>query len=269
MNTGELWLRKNAKFMVWKEFLVGKLTKDVVIQMNGQLSETVALKKGIISWGIKGVLYKAYVGVVLMLSAGRWNWTSGWLYVVIFLLFDLATAIVVIPRYPDLLIERTQSNPGIKSWDKKIMPLAAGIFPLISWILAGLNQRLGWTPVVGVQAQLIGLILTIMGHALIVWAMGANAFFSALVRIQKERGHTVATGGPYRIIRHPGYLGAMVFSISVPILLGSWWGVIPGVAAAVLYVVRTSMEDKTLKEELPGYDEYTNDVKFRLIPGLW
>lgn len=227
------------------------------------------LKKGLVSWGIKGVLYKAYVALVLMLAAGRWNWTAGWLYVVIFLLFDLATAIVVIPRSPDLLIERTQSNLGIKSWDKKLMPLAAGILPLISWILAGLNQRLGWAPVVGMQAQLIGLILTILGHALVVWAMGANAYFSALVRIQKERGHTVETGGPYRFIRHPGYLGAMVFSISVPIQLGSWWAVIPGAAAVGLYIIRTQLEDQTLQDELPGYEIYANDIKFRLIPGLW
>ena len=237
--------------------------------MNDQEVETTALKKGLISWGIKGVLYKAYVAVVLMLSAGRWDWAAGWIYVAIFLLFDLATAIVVIPHSPDLLIERIQSNPGIKSWDKKLMPLAAGILPLISWILAGLNQRLGWTPVVGVQTQLAGLILTILGHALVVWAMSANAFFSALVRIQKERGHTVATGGPYRFIRHPGYLGAMVFSISIPIQLGSWWGVIPGIAAEVLFIIRTNLEDQTLQDELPGYREYTQKTIYRLFPGIW
>lgn len=227
------------------------------------------LKKGLISWGIKGVLYKAYIAAVLMLAAGRWDWAAGWFYVLIFLLFDLATAIVVIPRSPDLLIERTQSNPGIKSWDKKLMPLAAGILPLVSWILAGLNLRLGWTPVVGVQTQLIGLILTTLGYTVVVWAMGANAYFSALVRIQKDRGHSVATGGPYRFIRHPGYLGAMVFSISVPIQLGSWWAAIPGAAAAVLFIIRTQLEDKTLHDELPGYVKYANDVKFKLIPGVY
>ena len=237
--------------------------------MNDHGSETAVLKKGIISWGIKGVLYKAYVAVVLMLSAGRWNWVAGWLYVVIFLLFDLATAIEVIPRSPGLLIERTQSNPGIKSWDKKLMPLAAGFLPLISWILAGLNQRLGWAPAVGKGAQLAAWILTILGHALVVWAMGANPFFSALVRIQKDRGHTVAAGGPYRFIRHPGYLGAMVFSISVPIQLGSWWAVIPGVVAAVLFIIRTSLEDQTLQDELPGYWEYTQKAIYRLFPGIW
>ena len=99
--------------------------------------------------------------------------------------------------------------------------------------------------------------------------MGANAFFSPLVRIQKERGHTVAAGGPYRVIRHPGYLGAMLFSISVPLMLASWWAVIPGLASVVLYIVRTSLEDQTLQDELSGYREFSERVKFRLIPGLW
>jgi len=113
------------------------------------------------------------------------------------------------------------------------------------------------------------LILTILGHALVVWAMGANAFFSPLVRIQKERGHTVAIGGPYRLIRHPGYLGAIIFTVGIPLLLGSWWAIIPGLAADVLYILRTKLEDQTLVEELPGYQEYTQQTKYRLFPGVW
>lgn len=119
------------------------------------------------------------------------------------------------------------------------------------------------------EFQLLAGFITIFGHGIIVWAMGANAFFSPLVRIQKERGHTVAAGGPYRVIRHPGYLGAMLFSISVPLMLGSWWAVIPGLASVVLYIVRTSLEDQTLQDELSGYREFSERVKFRLIPGLW
>ena len=90
------------------------------------------LKKGLITWAIKGVLYKAYVAAVLMISAGRWDWLAGWIYVAIFLLFDLATAIAVIPRSPELLLERSRRNPDMKTWDKWIMPLAAGILPLFA-----------------------------------------------------------------------------------------------------------------------------------------
>ena len=227
------------------------------------------LKQGIISWAIKGVSYKAYVAVILMLSAGRWNWGAGWLYVIIFLAFDLATALVVIPRDPTLLIERSRSHPDVKSWDKVIMPLAAGILPLAGWIIAGLNERWSWIPQVNQTWQLIGFLLTIIGHGFVVWAMGANTFFSPLVRIQEERGHTVAEGGPYNFIRHPGYVGAILFTVGVPILLGSWWAFIPNLVAVILFIIRTALEDKTLIEELPGYADFVKRVKFRLIPGIW
>ena len=227
------------------------------------------LKKGIINWAIKGVTYKAYVAVVLMLAAGRWNWGAGWLYVIIFLAFDLATALVVIPRDPTLLIERSRAHPDVKSWDKVIMPLAAGLLPLAGWIIAGLNERWSWNPQVDQTWQLTGFILSVIGHGIVVWAMGANTFFSPLVRIQEERGHVVADGGPYRLIRHPGYLGAIIFSVGIPILLGSWWALIPGVVSVVLYFVRSHLEDQTLQDELPGYAEYAQRVKFKLLPGIW
>lgn len=227
------------------------------------------IKKGITSWAIKGVLYKAYVAAVLMLSAGRWNWGVGWLYVFIFLMFDLATALEVIPKDPSLLIERSRSHPGIKPWDRVIMPLSAGLLPLIYWIVAGLDERWSWQPTVDRSWQLIGFLLTVVGYAVLVWAMGANAFFSPVVRIQEERGHSVAQGGPYKHIRHPGYLGAILFNVGVPVLLGSWWALIPGLLAAVLLLVRTSLEDQTLIAELAGYAEYSQKVRYRLIPGVW
>ena len=227
------------------------------------------LRKGIISWAIKGVLYKAYVGVVLLLSAGRWGWGAGWLYVIIFLAFDLATALVVIPKDPTLLIERSKSHPDVKPWDKVIMPLAAGLLPLVGWIIAGFNERWSWNPQVNQTWQLIGFLLTVIGHGIVVWAMGANAFFSPLVRIQEERGHQVADTGPYKYIRHPGYVGAIIFTVGIPILLGSWWALMPNLIAAVLYFIRTALEDKTLIAELEGYVDYAKRVRFRLIPGVW
>jgi protein-S-isoprenylcysteine O-methyltransferase Ste14 len=227
------------------------------------------LRNGIINWAIKGVLYKAYVAVVLMVSAWRWNWWAGWLYVLIFLMFDLATALVVIPKDPSLLIERSKSHSNVQAWDKVIMPLASGLLPLAGWIIAGLNLRFGWTPVMNRSWQLIGFVLTVVGHAIVVWAMGANAFFSPLVRLQKERGHKVADGGPYKLVRHPGYVGAIIFTTGVPMLLGSWWALIPNLIAIVLYFVRTALEDQTLVAELDGYEDYKKRVKFRLIPGVW
>jgi protein-S-isoprenylcysteine O-methyltransferase Ste14 len=176
---------------------------------------------------------------------------------------------VVLPDSPGLLIERSQRTPNVKDWDKIVMPLAAGILPLAGWILAGLNERWSWGPVVSHEIQLLGFLLTLLGHGIIVWGMSANPFFSPVVRIQEERGHTVAEGGPYRIIRHPGYFGAILFSVGIPLLLESWWALIPGVLSVVLYIIRTFLEDRTLGEELPGYADYATRVKFKLIPGVW
>ena len=226
-------------------------------------------RQGVAGWAIKGVLFKAFVGCVLMLSAGRWDWWAGWSYVAIFLAFDAATALVAIPRDPGLLIERSGAAPGVKSWDKAIMPIASGLLPMFSWIIAGLNQRWGWEAVLGRGLVAAGYTLTIAGYGLLVWAMSANSFFSPMVRIQGERGHRVADGGPYRFFRHPGYLGAIGFSLGVPLLLGSCWALIPGVLASGLYVLRAILEDNTLAAELPGYAEYRERVKYRLIPGIW
>jgi len=214
-------------------------------------------------------MYKAYVALVLMLSAGRWDWVAGWVYVGIFLAFDAVTALVVIPKNPELLIERSKSHLDTKAWDKVIMPVAAGLMPLFSWILAGLDLRLDWGPEVRLSLQAAGLVVTVIGHVIVVWAIGVNAFFSVVVRIQEERGHSVATSGPYRWIRHPGYLGAIMFSGAVPLLLSSWWALIPGIGSIILYVLRTSLEDQTLQDELPGYSDYVEQVNYRLIPGVW
>jgi protein-S-isoprenylcysteine O-methyltransferase Ste14 len=100
-------------------------------------------------------------------------------------------------------------------------------------------------------------------------ATASNAFFSQIFRIQKERGHTVATGGPYRFVRHPGYVGTILFEIATPIMLGSWWALIPGGLSALLYLVRTALEDKALLDELDGYKEYAQKVRYRLLPGIW
>lgn len=226
-------------------------------------------KQGVISWAVKGVLYKAYIALVLMLAAGRWDWGAGWLYVFIFLAFDAATALVVIPRHPELLIERSRRTPNVKPWDKVIMPLAAGVVPLLGWIFAGLNERWGWGPIVSDEMQLVGFLLTVIGHGLIVWAMAVNAYFSPVARIQEERGHQVADGGPYSYIRHPGYLGAILFSMGIPLLLESWWALIPGLVSIGLYIYRTALEDQTLIDELSGYAEYTAQVRFKLLPGVW
>jgi protein-S-isoprenylcysteine O-methyltransferase Ste14 len=109
----------------------------------------------------------------------------------------------------------------------------------------------------------------ILGSALSVWAMASNRFFSGTVRIQRDRGHTVVDGGPYGLVRHPGYLAWCISAPAIPLMLGSLWALIPALLGLCALVLRTSLEDKTLREELPGYEGYAQRVRYRLLPGVW
>jgi protein-S-isoprenylcysteine O-methyltransferase Ste14 len=109
------------------------------------------------------------------------------------------------------------------------------------------------------------------GFAMIIgWrVMSVNTYLSRSVRIQEERGHQVITSGPYRFVRHPMYVGALLFVLCIPMVLDSIWAFIPSAVIVILFIIRTALEDRTLIEKLPGYAEYTKRVKYRLIPFVW
>jgi protein-S-isoprenylcysteine O-methyltransferase Ste14 len=131
-----------------------------------------------------------------------------------------------------------------------------------------LNFRFGWPPEVAVWLQVAGFALYVLGWAIHLWAMAANRYFALVVRIQTDRGQTVATGGPYRYVRHPGYVGGILVSVAAALVLGSAWALIPGALGGLL-LVRTILEDRTLQRELDGYCEYAGRVRYRLLPGVW
>jgi protein-S-isoprenylcysteine O-methyltransferase Ste14 len=210
-----------------------------------------------------------FVAVTLFIPAGTLNWAMGWALVGLYAIWVGATALILIPKSPELLIERaTRHKEGVKTWDTVLLSIV-GLTTIAKYILAGLDVRFGWTAQMPPALQIAALVVAALGYALGTWAMAANAFFSKIVRIQEDRGHAVATGGPYRYVRHPGYTGTIVFELATPIMLGSVWALIPGVLAALLFVVRTALEDKTLQEELDGYKDYTQRVRYRLLPGVW
>jgi protein-S-isoprenylcysteine O-methyltransferase Ste14 len=208
------------------------------------------------------------MGVALFWSAGRLDWWPGWAVLGVMLAWTVATGMVILRTNPGLLAERLGPRKGGKLWDTAIMSIL-GLAQLARYILAGLDERYGWSSGFSVPTQIVALILCILGYALFVWATASNAFFSQIVRIQSERGHVVATGGPYRFVRHPGYAGSILFELVVPILLASWWVFIPSLLGAVLLILRTALEDRTLQAELPGYADFSRQVPYRLLPGVW
>lgn len=207
-------------------------------------------------------------GAVLFLCAGRIDWGAGWAYQALTLSYAVGTAAVLIPGNLELLAERLGPPKGAKTWDTLIMSIV-GVGLTALYVVGGLDQRHGWSTGVSPAGQIAAAVVMGLGYALVVWATAANRFFSLIVRIQVERGHRVATGGPYRWVRHPAYVGGILSYLAGPILLGSWWALLPGILCGLLMVLRTALEDRTLQVELAGYREYSGRVRYRLLPGVW
>jgi len=137
-------------------------------------------------------------------------------------------------------------------------------------VIASLDSgRFKWTAPLPMFIYIIGYIVYIFSQFVNLWAMRTNNFFSFTVRIQKDRGQEVVQNGPYHFIRHPGYVGGILMAISSSLVLGSLWALIPASIVTILLIIRTYLEDITLQKELQGYNEYSKEVRFRLLPGVW
>ena len=207
-------------------------------------------------------------GVAMFWSAGRLDWWSAWGVIAVWLVWFTAVDGVILRFNPDLIRERISPPKDAKAWDRAILSVVR-LIELARYILAGLDQRNGWTSNFPVSAQIAAVIVCLLSTALFAWAIGSNAYFSQVVRIQSDRGHAVATNGPYRFVRHPGYSAMILFDVALSTLLASWWAILAGGVCAILFIFRTAMEDRTLQAELAGYKEYAQQVRYRLVPGIW
>lgn len=201
----------------------------------------------------------------LFLSAGRLDWWAGWIYLGL-LLAAFALQGLVMDR--ELVAERAGIGPGTKDWDRVLASVSMLLFLPGSLIVAGLDERLGWSSAAP-AIQILGGVLFAAAWALSAWAMASNKFFSTTVRIQEERGHAVVSDGPYAFVRHPGYLAFSLAALATPFLLSSLWALLPALLAVAGVAVRTVLEERTLRAELPGYEEYARQVRYRYLPGIW
>jgi protein-S-isoprenylcysteine O-methyltransferase Ste14 len=205
------------------------------------------------------------LAAILFIASGRLDWVWAWAYLGVGVGIVAINALVL---PPELIAERGQIKEDTKSWDKVLGILL--ITPTLgTLIVAGLDKRFGWSLPLAVVVHLVALIFYALAQGLFTWAMASNKFFSGTVRIQKERGHTVASGGPYRYVRHPGYVSYIASWIATSLALGSLWALIPAGLVMGLMVVRTALEDKTLQAELDGYKDYAARVRYRWLPGVW
>jgi protein-S-isoprenylcysteine O-methyltransferase Ste14 len=218
---------------------------------------------------IRLVVSTIFFGAILFLAAGTTRWPAAWAYL------GLATASLVIYSvilsrlHPDLIDERLHPPADAKKWDKPFVAVVGGIGPLALMVVCALDHRFGWSPALPRAAAVAGFLVMGAGQVLINLAVAANRFFSAFVRIQRDRGHRVVDAGPYRFVRHPGYVGSLLHMAGTCLALQSLAGL--GVAAALsaVLVIRTALEDRTLALELEGYAQYAERVRFRLVPGVW
>lgn len=169
---------------------------------------------------------------------------------------------------PALLVERSQLHEGTQRGDI-LLAVLMGYSSVILSVTAGLDRRFGWSPPMPPALPSGVAVIAALGSLLTIWAMASNRFFSGVVRIQAERGHTVVTTGPYRYVRHPGYVGALLFIPATPLILGSLWTLVPAGVLIGAAILRTALEDRFLQTELNGYREYASRVRYRLVPGLW
>jgi protein-S-isoprenylcysteine O-methyltransferase Ste14 len=204
----------------------------------------------------------------LFLAAGTIHWVWAWVFLGIGLVSVAINAVLMMRTSPETVAERGRPKET-QEWDKWIAGLwFLGQFVFLP-ILAGLDVRFGWTGEVAVGWHMLGAVMYALSLELSSWAMITNAYFSTAVYIQKDRGQRVCSTGPYHFIRHPGYVGYFFQALSTPLLLGSLWAMLFAIPIALLMVIRTAKEDRMLQEQLPGYMEYSREVKYRLLPGVW
>ena len=220
-----------------------------------------------------GYFFKHFAGtllffLVLFISAGRLDYWQGWIYLLISLvMFSLNYTVLRID--PGLLEERSKPGESTKKWDRMILGLSF-IFTLSMHITAGLDSgRYHLSPEFHWSVCCAGIMLTVAGQLLFLIAQKQNIYFFSTVQVQNERGHTVYEKGVYRLVRHPAYLGSILQSTGFPLLLGSLWCTIPAFVLIVLFIIRTTLEDHVLMNELQGYLEYTRKTRFRIIPFVW
>ncbi len=205
---------------------------------------------------------------VLFGAAGTLLWPWGLTLLGVQVAGIAASGLLMGEKRRELMAERSKTG-GMPAWDRWIGGLWGVTYFILELAIAGLDYRFGWSGLTAPAWHLLGLAGYLLGAALFAWAMRSNAYFASVSRVQAERGQTVCDSGPYRLVRHPGYLGAILQGLAIPLFLGTFVALLPAILAAGLMALRTVFEDRMLRRELPGYAAYAGRVRARLLPGVW
>lgn len=209
------------------------------------------------------------LGGLMLLAAGTWNWPQLWTLMVEITVLNIGVHLWLLNTNPALLAERLGSprQPDQTTWDKVFMVFAIVGMP-IWFAVPGLDHRWAWSDV-PLWVEVMGAVLVAVSLLSMIFVFRANSFAAPIVKVQTERGHSIADTGPYAYVRHPMYAGAIPFLIGMPLLLGSWYGLIGSAVTIVALGFRAVGEERLLTRELDGYPEYAARVRYRLVPGVW
>jgi len=218
---------------------------------------------------LQNTIFVAALGALLFATAGTLHWPAAWVFLAVSATLGPACGLWLAKTDPALLAERLRPTfqADQPAADKKFMLIF--ILVMLIWLVAiGLDRReqASHVPLV---LQALGLAMYLLSTAFIMWVFRENSFAAPVVKVQVARHHHVISSGPYAFVRHPMYSGIMLFFVGVPLLLGSWWGVAIAPVFAVLFAIRARIEERALIEGLPGYADYAERVRYRLVPGLW
>jgi protein-S-isoprenylcysteine O-methyltransferase Ste14 len=218
---------------------------------------------------LQNLIWVVAMGALLFGPAGTLHWPAAWLFLGTIAVLGVAGGLWLAKTDPALLAERMRPmmQRGQPAADKKFM-LAFGFAALVWFLAIGLDVRFHGVRV-PMALQALGWMMMLLSTGFILWVMRENSFAAPVIKLQTERGHRVVSTGPYAWVRHPMYSGTVLFFIGAPLLLGSWWGVAMSPLFIVLFAIRAGIEERALIAGLPGYADYTRQVRYRLVPGLW
>ncbi len=218
---------------------------------------------------VRFILFLLIIGALLFVPADTLNWPDAWFYLIIYFSYAMALLLWLRKNNPELLKERsTFLKKSAKGWDKIIILVATILFIAMFSITGFDAVRYRWSQI-PFFLKVLGYTGLIYSFCLIFSVMKENTYLSRTVEIQRDRGHSVITTGPYKYVRHPMYVGVIIIFFCTPIALGSLYAFIPATLLSILVIIRTYLEDKMLQRELPGYIEYTKKTPYRLLPGVW
>jgi protein-S-isoprenylcysteine O-methyltransferase Ste14 len=201
---------------------------------------------------------------VFFIPAGTLAYWEAWVYLAV-LLIPFAFAVLYLFKTSPALLERRMQTREREPAQRRLISLSLLWF-ILAFILPGLDRRFGWSDV-PVPVVLAADLLVLLGYGIVILAFRENQYASRIVQVEQDQ--QVITTGPYALVRHPMYLGVLLMYAASPLALGSYWALIPALVIVPILVVRIANEEQVLERELPGYPEYRQATRYRLLPGIW